>query len=91
MSMSPTIMSPALEARRRRLRSLIRWLRERQKNSVPTTEEDALNYLAMNFALRKSTAKMYVAQLREAGVITYGEGGRITLDETKLGGVHDDG
>jgi predicted transcriptional regulator len=84
-------MSPALEARRRRLHSLIRWLRERQRNSVPTTEEDALNYLAMNFALRKSTAQTYIDQLREAGVITVDEKGGIELDESKLGGVHDDG
>jgi DNA-binding transcriptional ArsR family regulator len=84
-------MSPALEARRRRLRSLIRWLGERKKNGIPTTEEDALNYLAMNFALRKSTAQMYIDQLREAGVITVDEKGGIELDESKLGGIHDDG
>jgi DNA-binding transcriptional ArsR family regulator len=45
----------------------------------------------MNFALRKSTAQMYIDQLREAGVITVDEKGGIELDESKLVGVHDDG
>ena len=83
-SYSTGLVSPALEARRRRLHALIRWLADRQRRNVETTTGDALTFLTKSFYLSKPTANAYIAQLIEAGVIRTDEAGRIEVDENAV-------